>query len=268
MNIWMCAARHFYLTPRWIGPKLQTSQQWRNPAQAGVVGRCVVGWRRRALWFAWTIVLHKFGCFFFWPGPFCPFTSTLAGCGGLWIVSAPRRHKGAFVLRLHHIHHVMPVRQIWLDVSVTLMWVQGASGPEIANFTLYCLFCSIDMGWRQRGKAERCLGGEGGRGEESGQGVVLIICRSKFIINFPILQNRAEMIDTTLRQAEQKPWFEQNTKWMGERGLNSNNFNLSLSSLISPLLLSPPFSLALTLFFFFQLQLSGPFCPQHSHFTG
>lgn len=41
--------------------------------------------------------------------------------------------------------------------------------------------------------------------KESRQGVVLIICRSKFIINFPILQNRVEMIDTTLRQAEQKP---------------------------------------------------------------
>lgn len=34
------------------------------------------------------------------------------------------------------------------------------------------------------------------------------------------------MIDTTLRHTEQKPWFEQNTKWMGERGFNSNNFNL------------------------------------------
>lgn len=47
--------------------------------------------------------------------------------------------------------------------------------------------------------------GEGGGKRESRQGVFLIICRSKFIINFPILQNRVEMIDTTLRQAEQKP---------------------------------------------------------------
>lgn len=153
---------------------------------------------------------------FFWPGPFWPFTSTLAGCGGLWIVSARRRHKGAFVLWPHHIHHVMPVRQIWLDVSVTLMWVQSASGPEIANFTLYCLFWSIDMGVEARGREERWLRvGEGGGKRESRQGVVLIICRSKFIINFTILQNRVEMIDTTLRQAEQKPWFEQNAKWMG-----------------------------------------------------
>lgn len=172
MNIWMCAARHFYLTPPWISPKLQTSQQWRNPAQARVVGRCVVGWRRRALWFAWTIVLHKFGCFFFfWPGPFCPFTSTLAGCGGLWIVSARRRHKGAFVLRLHHIHHVMPVRQIWLDVSVTLMWVQGASGPEIANFTLYsaALIWGGGNGGKRRGALGEKEGGErrAGRGSSS-----------------------------------------------------------------------------------------------------
>lgn len=49
------------------------------------------------------------------------------------------------------------------------------------------------------------LGGEGVGKRESRQGVVLIICGSKFIINFPILQNQVEMIDTTLRQAEQKP---------------------------------------------------------------
>lgn len=84
------------------------------------------------------------------------------------------------------------------------MWVQSASGPEIANFTLYCLFCSIDIGveggeWRG-GLWEK----EEGK-KESRQGVVLIICRSKFIINFPFLQNRVEMIDTTLCQAEQKP---------------------------------------------------------------
>lgn len=85
------------------------------------------------------------------------------------------------------------------------MWVRGASGPEIANFTLHCLFCSIDMGVEALGREERWLGGEGGGKKESRQGVVLIICRSKFIINFPILQNRVEMIDTTLRQAEQKP---------------------------------------------------------------
>lgn len=77
------------------------------------------------------------------------------------------------------------------------MWVQSASGPEIANFTLYCPFCSIDIGVKARG-------GEGGGKKESRQGVVLIILRGKFIINFPILQNRVEMIDTTLRQPEQK----------------------------------------------------------------
>lgn len=50
------------------------------------------------------------------------------------------------------------------------MWVQGASGPEIANFTLYCLFCSIDMGVEARGREERWLGGEGGgeKGEQAG----------------------------------------------------------------------------------------------------
>lgn len=84
------------------------------------------------------------------------------------------------------------------------MWVQSASGPEIANFTLYCLFCSIDIGVKAGGGEERWLGGEGGGKKESRQGVVLIILRSKFIINFPILQNRVEMIDTTLRQPEQK----------------------------------------------------------------
>lgn len=81
------------------------------------------------------------------------------------------------------------------------MWVQSASGPEIANFTLYCLFCSIDTGVEARGSEERWLGGDGEGKRESRQGVVLIICRSKFIINFPILQKRVEMIDTTLRQA-------------------------------------------------------------------
>lgn len=49
------------------------------------------------------------------------------------------------------------------------------------------------------------MGVEARRRRGGRQGVVLIICRSKFIINFPILQNRVEMIDTTLRQAEQKP---------------------------------------------------------------
>lgn len=82
------------------------------------------------------------------------------------------------------------------------MWVQSASGPEIANFTLYCLFCSIDIGVKVGGGV--WLRGEGGGKKESRQGVVLIILRSKFIINFPILQNRVEMIDTTLRQPEQK----------------------------------------------------------------
>lgn len=50
------------------------------------------------------------------------------------------------------------------------MWVQSASGPEIANFTLYCLFCSIDMGWRQGGERRGSLGGEvgGKRGEQAG----------------------------------------------------------------------------------------------------
>lgn len=84
------------------------------------------------------------------------------------------------------------------------MWVQSASGPEIANFTLYCPFCSIDIGVKARGGEERWVGGEGGGKKESRQGVVLIILRGKFIINFPILQNRVEMIDTTLRQPEQK----------------------------------------------------------------
>lgn len=85
------------------------------------------------------------------------------------------------------------------------MWVQSASGPEIANFTLYCLFCGIDTGEEAREGEERWLGERRRRESESRQGVVLIICRSKFIINFPILQNRVEMIDTTLCRAEQKP---------------------------------------------------------------
>lgn len=106
---------------------------------------CVAGWRWRGSYLHGLLCCTSLGAFF-WLGPFWPFTSTLAGCGELWIVSAWKRHKGAFVLRPHHIHHVMPVRQIWLDVSVTLMWVQSASGPEIANFSFYCLFCGIDMG--------------------------------------------------------------------------------------------------------------------------
>lgn len=75
----------------------------------------------------------------------------------------------------------------------------------MANFTLYCLFCSIDIGVEAgEGREARWLGGEGGGKKGSRQGVALIILRSKFIINFPILQNRVEMIDTTLRQPEQK----------------------------------------------------------------
>lgn len=66
---------------------------------------------------------------------------------------------------------------------------------------------ALIWGWRQGGERRGGSGGggEGGGRRESRQGVVLIICRSKFIINFPILQNRVEMIDTTLRQAKQKP---------------------------------------------------------------
>ena len=65
---------------------------------------------------------------------------------------------------------------------------------------------ALIWGWRREGEGRGgSEGGEGGGKRESRQGVVLIICRSKFIINFPILQNRVEMIDTTLRQAEQKP---------------------------------------------------------------
>lgn len=84
------------------------------------------------------------------------------------------------------------------------MWVQSASGPEIANFTLYCLFCSIDIGVKAGGERRGGLGEKEEGKKESRQGVVLIILRSKFIINFPILQNRVEMIDTTLRQPGQK----------------------------------------------------------------
>lgn len=43
-----------------------------------------------------------------------------------------------FVPWLHHIHHVMPVRQIWLDISVTLMCFQRASGLVVANLSLFC----------------------------------------------------------------------------------------------------------------------------------
>lgn len=53
------------------------------------------------------------------------------------------------------------------------MWVQSASGPEIANFTLYCLFCSIDIGVKAgggRGGEERWLGGEEGEEKETRQG--------------------------------------------------------------------------------------------------
>lgn len=43
------------------------------------------------------------------------------------------------------------------------MWVQSASGPEIANFTLYCLFCGIDMG------VEAAIQGKkGGEGKQAG----------------------------------------------------------------------------------------------------
>lgn len=45
------------------------------------------------------------------------------------------------------------------------MWVQGASGPEIANFTLYCLFCSIDIGVMAGGEV---AWGEGGGKMEAG----------------------------------------------------------------------------------------------------
>lgn len=160
MNMWnVCSSA--LLTDTSVN-KLQTARR-RNSGLEGWTRRgCAprVGGRLWGLWFAWTIVLHKFGCFFFffWPGPFWPFTSTLAGCGGVWIVSARGRHKDPFVPRLHHIHHVMPVRQIWLDVSVTLMWVQSASGPEIANFTLYCLFSSIDIGVKAGGERRGGLG--------------------------------------------------------------------------------------------------------------
>lgn len=62
--------------------------------------------------------------------------------------------------------------------------------------------------WRVEAKERGVRRGSLGENEErreSRQGVVLIICSSKFIINFPIVQNRVEMIDTTLRRAEQKP---------------------------------------------------------------
>lgn len=57
------------LRPLWIDPKLQTAQQRSNRAQAWTQEGwkrwgCVLGWRWRRVWFAWTIVLHKFGCFF------------------------------------------------------------------------------------------------------------------------------------------------------------------------------------------------------------
>lgn len=42
------------------------------------------------------------------------------------------------------------------------MWVQGASGPEMANFTLQCLFCRIDMGTEARAGEERWLGEQAG----------------------------------------------------------------------------------------------------------
>lgn len=50
------------------------------------------------------------------------------------------------------------------------MWVQSASGPEIANFALYCLFCSIDMGVEAREGEERWLGERRRRekGEQAG----------------------------------------------------------------------------------------------------
>lgn len=200
---------------------------------------------------------------FFWPGPFWPFTSTLAGCGGLWIVSARRRHKGAFVLRPHHIHHVMPVRQIWLDVSVTLMWVQSASGPEIANFTLYCLFCSIDMGVKAKGKEERRRRRRQ-RGEQAGGSPHYL--QEQIHNKFP---------HSTKPGRDDwhyfKPGWTKSLIW-AEYQMNGASVDSIQTILISPcpplFLLSSSLPLSLTLTLFFQLQLSCLFCAEHSHFTG
>lgn len=202
---------------------------------------------------------------FFWPGPFWPFTSTLAGCGGLWIVSARRRHKGAFVPRPHHIHHVMPVRQIWLDVSVTLMWVQSASGPEIANFTLYCLFCSIDMGVEARGREERWLGERRRRekGEQAGGSPHYL--QEQIHNKFPhsTKPGRDDWHYFTPGWTKALIWAEYQMN-----GASVDSIQTILISLCPLLfLLSSSLPLSLTLTLFFQLQLSCLFCPQHSRFT-
>lgn len=45
--------------------KLQTARRRRNPTLEGWMRwGCALGRGRRGLWFAWTIVPHKFGCFF------------------------------------------------------------------------------------------------------------------------------------------------------------------------------------------------------------
>lgn len=81
--------------------------------------------------FAWPIVPRKFGfSLLFLMRAFWPFTSTLAGCLERWMAFTPGPHKEAFVAQPHHIHHVMPVRQIWLDAPVTLMCVQQFGSVE------------------------------------------------------------------------------------------------------------------------------------------
>ncbi len=76
--------------------------------------------------------------FFFLMRAFWPFTSTLAGCLEWWMAFTPGPHKEAFVPQPHHIHHVMPVRQIWLDAPVTLMCVQQFGSGES-----HSLACSL-----------------------------------------------------------------------------------------------------------------------------
>lgn len=47
---------------------------------------------------------------------------------------------------LHQIHHVVSLRQIRSVVARSLMSLQCASGPLMANFSLYCLFAALGAG--------------------------------------------------------------------------------------------------------------------------
>lgn len=93
-----------------------------------------------------------------------------------WMVPA-NSTKASLCSKPHHIHHVMPLRHIWLDISATLMWLRSASAPLMANFSLYCLFLAIEI----IGKGEGIVG-------------VPAPWKTKFIINSPVVQKQARWL--------------------------------------------------------------------------